>query len=158
MLGDYPRDACTPADLLAFRSAWGPALGTSYSRLVLVNGSSFDCTLPEPVTVELRDRDGTLLLAREASADAIGARAMPAGGTAMAMLAFANWCDARPATPLALDVALPSGRLRVAPAPLAVDVIPVPPCMSEGSPPPPAFEVEPLAAPPAPAAAAVRRR
>ena len=150
MLGDYPRDECAPTGLVAFRSPWGAGLGTSYSRIVVVNHSSFDCTLPATMTVELRDHGGSLLLHDVASTDAVDARALPAGGTLVITIGFADWCLARPATPLTLDVAMASGRVAVASAPAAHDEIPVPACMSGGAPPAPAFFVDSLVAPPVP--------
>jgi hypothetical protein len=118
-----------------------------YSRLVLLNVGSVDCTLPSPTTVELRDGGGALLFSRDTSVAALEDAAMAPGGTAIAQLSFADWCIALPATPLRLDVVLSGGRVPVVPSALPGGAVPVPPCMAAPATPPPAFGVDALSSP-----------
>jgi hypothetical protein len=144
---------CASGDIVAFSGVWGAGLGSSYTSLVVFNGSGVDCTVPSSPKLELRDASGRLLASTEAGPAASQAVVLPSNGTARASLAFADWCVAPPALPLHLDLRIGSTAVQVnAQTVVSPEVaIPVPPCMAQPATPPPGFDYnEPFTVPGSP--------
>lgn len=128
--GGYTPEACDPAALSVYSGGWGAATGTSYTRLVILNRGSFDCLLPTSPTVELLDAGGKLLGSTAPWPGEPATVFLPPGWTAVANVAFADWCTDPPALPMAMDLRLAGATLQVSQPASEQAKIPVPPCMS----------------------------
>jgi hypothetical protein len=115
-------------------------MGTSYAELVLFNAGGVDCTLPAVPTLQVRDARGHLA-ASTGPPQATSEVVLPAASTAVASVAFSDWCVAPPVLPLHLDLLIGATELPVNAQPAASPkaVIPVPGCMSGLATPPPSF-------------------
>jgi hypothetical protein len=133
---DQPQ-ACAADELAAYLGDWGPAMGTSYANLVVLNVDGVECRLGTSPTLELRDAAGQrLVVARSESPPASASTVLlPPGWAAIVPLGFSNWCSPPPATPMRADLLVGSARLAIE----ARSPIPVPPCMSAPQTPPPSL-------------------
>jgi hypothetical protein len=150
-MGGYQPQACAADELAAYSGDWGPALGTFYTTLVVLNVGGFDCLLETAPALELRDANGGLLPVAQSESPPVSASTLmlPSGWAAVTRLAFADWCSTPPALPLQLDLVIGSSRVKVE---SRADV-PVPACMSAPQSPPPTFAYDvPLAVPGGPVA------
>jgi hypothetical protein len=129
-------EPCAAEALAGFLGPWGAGLGNLYANAAVLNIGGVDCLLPASPLLELRDGSGKLLVTGEPWADAESPLVLPAGWSAIARIAFANWCVASPALPLRFDLIVGGERLPIAPASERAVVAP-PSCNSGLETPPP---------------------
>jgi hypothetical protein len=127
---DYEPKPCEAKALSAYSGLWGAGLGSSYDELVVLNRGSLDCLLPTSPTIDLRDAGGKVLIATPPLADRPATVLLPPGWTAVARIAFADWCVTAPALPMRMDLLLDSGTITFAQPSSEFSRIPVPGCMS----------------------------
>jgi hypothetical protein len=138
-IGGYPPRPCAAVDLAAFSGEWGPAAGTDYSEIVVLNTGGFDCILPTEPAVELRDARGRVVADAGELSQAPPSVVIPAAATATVDLAFNDWCSSPPDLPLRADIVLGSARLDIVRLSVPGGSIPVPYCNSAPATPPPGF-------------------
>jgi hypothetical protein len=138
-IGGYQPEPCAATDLAAFSGEWGPAAGTDYSEIVVLNTGGFDCILPTQPAVELRDAHDAVLAGAGDLPQVPPSIVLPAGATATVDLAFNDWCSAAPDLPLRADIVIGSARLDIVSLPVERGSIPVPYCNSAPATPPPGF-------------------
>ena len=131
-------EPCTSEDLTAWLGVWGPAAGTDYSNVVILNRAGVHCRLATSPPLELRDAAGTLLATAEPGADASSALDLGPGLAAIATIGLADWCGPAPRLPLQLELRIGTGRVAVLPT-SEHSVIGIPSCNSAPASPPPTF-------------------
>jgi hypothetical protein len=123
---------CAHDQLVAFTGSVGPAAGTEWTTLFILNLPGFGCVVPASPTLELRDADGALIVTATAFPPADATLSLPAATAASATVGLADWCSAKPKGPLSLDLVLGSSRIPVRSLQALVD----PGCNSPGEHPP----------------------
>jgi Domain of unknown function (DUF4232) len=105
--------ACVAGQLAAFSGRTGPAAGTEWTTLFVLNVPGFTCTLPASPTLELRDADGKLLVTAQPSPPANATLTLPSATAASTVVGLSDWCTATPKLPLALDLVIGGTRVPV---------------------------------------------
>ncbi len=132
--GDTSRP-CAADQLAAFTGPVGPAAGTAWTTLFIINLPGFSCALPASPTLELHDAAGGLLATAASFAPADATMVLPAATAAVAHVGLANWCIAPPHEPLALVLHIGSASVPVT----GTERLVAPGCNSPGQTPPPDF-------------------
>ena len=125
--------ACTAEDFAVASDPWGGAAGSRGTTVVLrVVASTPACDLPAGVTLRVVNTSGASLV-EGASDPAPGERIE--GGTQLEVgVAWSNWCDPQPGTPLTLELRLDGDTTWIpVVAPGGTGPL-VPPCMGSGGP------------------------
>jgi len=138
-IGGYQPQPCAATDVAAFSGEWGPAAGTDYSEIVILNTGGFDCILPTGPAVELRDAQDAIVASASELSQAPPSVVIPAGATATVDLAFSDWCRSSPKLPLRADILIGAARVDIVPLPVPGGSIPVPNCNSAPATPAPYF-------------------
>lgn len=134
-VGGGPIEDCRADQLAAFAGEWGPAAGTNWTTLVVLNYGSVlvqDCLLPISPVAELRDA-ADLVIAQTVAGAGADSIDLPGTGTVWTSLGLSSWCAEPPSEPLSIDLLVGSDRVPV----VARSPVVVPGCF--GLPESPAF-------------------
>ncbi len=127
--------ACQPDAVRAQAEAWGAAAGSRGASVTVTNDGAVACTLHGNPGAEIRDANGSVVVAAKNPDGGTGAWSNPgdptltlkAGESATTSVVWSNWCGAAPQAPLAVRLILSTGTLNVQPNAASPDVL-VPPC------------------------------
>ena len=123
--------ACTAEDFAVASDPWDSAAGSRGTTVVLrVVDSTAACDLPGGVTARITDASGTSLV--EGASDPVARERIEQGTQLELGIAWSNWCDAQPGTPLTLELLLDGDATWIpVVAPGGTGPL-VPPCMGSG--------------------------
>jgi hypothetical protein len=127
--------ACQPAAVRAQAEAWGGAAGSRGAMVTVTNVGTVACTLHGSPGAEIRDANGSVVVATKNPDGGTGAWSNPrdptlilkSGESATTSVVWSNWCGANPQAPLAVRLILSTGALDVHPNAASPNVL-VPPC------------------------------
>jgi hypothetical protein len=126
---------CTADDLSWRADPWTGAAGSRGTNAVFTADEVRPmCVIAGRAGLELRDANGTLLVASEGAGT--GADVMVDHGSVLEIgIAWSNWCGPTPVQPLQLAFVLPGDPMGLVPlGPPVSDEILVPPCLGAGQP------------------------